>query len=169
MKDQIETNLRVLIGQPLVSVTRAANMQMFGFGKWVDAIEGEARKVGEYALHLQCVWRVVSSNRIIVAQRDMYYPLGDPETEPEHWMWDRQGANRCDERTKRLITQYTNCPLIVESIVADEIGGLSLLFSEGIKLEVFPDDSLPDEYWRFFKPGTEENHFVVSGEGVETG
>jgi hypothetical protein len=96
----------------------------------------------------------------------MYYPAGDPETEPEDWEWDEEGANRCDERTRQLMAKHVECPLIVESVIADDVGGLSLIFSEGVKLEVFPDNSLPDEYWRFFRPGAEEEHFIVSGEGI---
>jgi len=168
MKEQIEITLSVLIGQPLVSAVRAANMQMFGFGKWVNATHGEDRKVGEYALHLQCAWRIVKSNRILVAQRDMYYASGDCNEEPEGWEWDKAGANRCDERTKQLIAEHVDGPLVVESVEADYVGSLRLVFSKGVMLEVFPDDSLGEEHWRFFKSATEDKHFVVYDEGIES-
>lgn len=167
MKHEIETHLNILIGQPLISATRAARMQMFGFGNWIDALEGEPRKVGEYALHLQCAWRVTFKDKIFVAQNDMFYPNGDYENEPENWYWDVSEKNRCDEKMKELIIQQKNCRLIVEKINADEFGSLRLLFNESYSLEVFPNNSLPDEFWRFFRPSTEENHFIVGGNGIE--
>ncbi len=167
MKDEIEYHLNSLIGEPLISASRAASMQMFGFGNWVDDPEEEARKVGEYAVHLQCTWRITSTNKIFVGRNDMYYPSGDYEIEPENWNWDVIGANKCDEKTNELIKQHVDCPLIVEKITADEFGSLNLQFSGNFRLEIFPDDSLPKEFWRFFKPTNEENHFVVGGNGIE--
>jgi hypothetical protein len=43
-----------------------------------------------------------------------------------------------------------------------------LALSEEFMLDVFPDDSLPGEHWRFFQPGREAPHFVVSGGGSDT-
>ena len=167
MKDKIESHLKVLIGQPLISANRAASMQMFGFGIWVDAVDGEPIKVGEYALHLQCAWRITSKDKIFVGQNDIFYPRGDPEFEPEDWNWDVTGANRCDEKTNVLINRHIDCPLIVEKITADEFGSLCLQFSDNFRLDIFPDNSLPEEFWRFFKHSKEENHFVVYGNGIE--
>ena len=167
MKNEIESYLISLIGQPLIGASRAASMQMFGFGNWVDTVDGEIRKVSEYALHLQCAWRITSKDKIFVGQNDMFYPSGNYETEPKNWNWDVTGNNRCDEKTDELIDQHVDCPLIVEKITADEFGSLNLQFSENFRLEIFSDNSLPEEFWRFFKPTNEENHFVVGGNGIE--
>ncbi len=142
-------------------------MQMFGFGSWIDALEGEPRKVGEYDLHLQCAWRIASKDKIFVGRNDVYYPSSNYETEPENWDWDVIGANRCDEKTNELIKQHINSPLIVKKITADELGSLNLQFSENFRLEIFPDDSLPEEFWRFFRYSKGENHFVVGGNGID--
>jgi hypothetical protein len=32
---------------------------------------------------------------------------------------------------------------------------------------MFPHDSEGDEHWRFFKPQTEEPHFVVTGKALQ--
>lgn len=167
VKNKIETHLNILIGQPLIISNRASNMQMFGFGKWVVATRGESRKVGEYALHLQCAWRIVSSNEILVGSSDMYYPNGNPDVEQEDWDWDVVGKNRCDEQINFFLEQQVGNQLILKNIIADEVGSLTLLFKKDIKLEVFPNNSLSDEHWRFFKSGTDESHFVFSGNGIE--
>ena len=167
MKNEIENYLNSLIGKPLISANRAASMQIFGFGTWVDAHEGESRKVGEFAIHIQCPWRITSEDKIFVAQSDMFYPKGDYESESEDFDWDVNGNNRCDERTSELIEQTINLPLIVKELSADKFGSLNLKFSKNFSLEIFPSDSLPEEFWRFFKSGTNDNHFVVCGNGIE--
>jgi hypothetical protein len=41
-----------------------------------------------------------------------------------------------------------------------------------VRLELFPDDSLDDladsERWRFFQPGSDGPHFLVTGGGCDT-
>lgn len=52
--------------------------------------------------------------------------------------------------------------MIITEVGADEIGGLYISFDSGIKLEVFPNDSLEDEFWRFIEfNGQDSEHFVV--------
>lgn len=60
--------------------------------------------------------------------------------------------------------------LIVESVHGDELGGATLFLSNNCILEFFPDSSEEseyNEYWRIFKPGNLESHFVVGGLGIE--
>ena len=44
-------------------------------------------------------------------------------------------------------------------------GRIRLTFDGGVRLELFPDDSLDDvtdsERWRFFEPGADGPHFLV--------
>ena len=60
-----------------------------------------------------------------------------------------------------------NEPMIVLGLDADDVGGLRIYFSNGYKLELFPDDSLGEEFWRFFQLDSETRHFVVTGNGIE--
>jgi hypothetical protein len=79
--------------------------------------------------------------------------------------WDQPGVNRCDERVSMFLEERQDAPLIVEEVQADVVGSLRLILSGGYVLEVFPDDSVGGEYWRFFQPSTEAEHFVVTGQG----
>jgi len=54
-------------------------------------------------------------------------------------------------------------PFTVQTVEAGEAGSLVIALEEGYNLEIFPHDSEGDEHWRFFKPQTEEPHFVVTG------
>lgn len=172
MKEAIEQALFPLLGLPLWAISRAANMEGFHFGErhFTTSRFGNRApiEVGEYALHVQCAWRIVDSERIIVASRDVYEPAGELADEPANFDWDVHGANRCDERVSALLAMHDQRPLHVTTVTADVYGGFQLFLSEGYALQVFPNDSCPGERWRLFKPDTDDDHFVVTGKGIES-
>jgi hypothetical protein len=170
MKEEIESVMRVLVGLPLLAPYRAANMMMFGFGKTVHDIDlrGNPCEVPEYSLHVQCHWRILANHpspRILVGSSDLYYP-SDPSLDrrDEKFQWDLIGANLCDRRMNGFMEEHATCPLIVESIEADEVCGLRIRFTEGFLLELLPDASPQDRFyeeWRLLLPGTKRPHFIV--------
>lgn len=166
-KELIEDKLHSLVGLPLTDGSRAANMQCFHFGQKCTRLsrKGETVTVSKFALHVQCRWRIVGREGIIVGARDMYYPAGDPDDPPDEFDWDKPGANRCDERMKQFFQKHKT-PLLVEEIEADITGGLRVQLQGGFRLEIFIDDSLNDEHWRFFEPGIDSAHLVVTGQGI---
>ena len=138
-------------------------MQMFSFGQSGGATD-KKRRVAEYALHVQCAWCLVGADGIVAADNDYYYPPGDPDHPPDGWEWDR--TNRCDERMSSFVELQSESPLVVRGIRADGIGGLQVRMNHRYLLEVFPNNSQPDEHWRFFSPGRRKRHFVVTGLGI---
>lgn len=159
MKDLIEAELGILIKQPLIDIGRAGNLLWISFGKelFITDKNGCKKSKRKYALHIQCAWRIVNDSRIIVGSRDFYTPrtgLGNISFE-----WDNPGVNRFDEKIEEL--QDLSRSTIVEGVVADEFGGLKIIFDSGIRLEIFPDESLEDEFWRFIIAGETSKHFVV--------
>ncbi len=124
VKDQIEAQLRVLVGLPLWDSGRGADMEWFAFGarQTVPQRGGGSREVSEYALHVHCQWRLVSPTGIVTGRQDLYYPAGDPDQEPPDRDWDRQGANRCDERIAAFFAAPATSFLHVEQIWADQPG-----------------------------------------------
>jgi hypothetical protein len=167
MKDRIEQELRILIGQPLSEVFRVADMECFAFGHLVPVknFKGEETESYEYALHIQCAWRITGPAGIVVASRDRYYPPGEPDTEPPDWEWDK--FNRCDERMASFLEEDRESHLVVQFIQAGEVGSVRIGLGQGFTLEVFPDDSLGGEYWRFFQRPSQGDHFVVTSQGIE--
>jgi hypothetical protein len=167
-KERIVSELSRLVGKPLWSAGRAADLQWFQFGvkKDVSDMKGRKKEVGEYAIHIQCAWRISSPSGIVVASSDRYLPKDDSQRNDEDFHWDTQGANLCDARTASLVDQHF--PLVVKQAMADESGGFQLLFESDFRLEAFPDSSRSDlELWRLFNPYSEEAHFVVTGGGIE--
>jgi len=167
MRAEIQQAASGLIGQLLWDAGRAADLAWFAFGerRMVQDFRGDPKEVGEFALHVQCAWRIVQNERVVVGHRDLYYPAGAGDKSPEvpaDFHWDAQGANRLDERLQQL---FKNPPagMIVKRIEVGLAGGLRLYFENEAVLELFPDDSFDEEHWRLFRPYREEKHFVVQG------
>ena len=169
MKEEIEQYLKRLINMPLKDVGRAADLEWFVFEVHIHlgSSNQDEQTPSEYTLHAECAWRIVDPEGIIVGSRDRYYRAGiDPYFDILEFEWDVPGSNRCDERVNNLMKSRADNPLIVQSVEADSYGGLRIRFSNDISLELFPDDSLAGEYWRFFRLGDSSNHFVVTGKGA---
>jgi hypothetical protein len=153
MRNEIESSLQTLIGLPFWDAGRAADLEWFQFGKpkTITDFKGENKTVGEYALHVQCAWRIHDATGIIVASRDRYEPADEVE-DSENFEWDRPGANLCDWKMMQFLARTTGVGQIVTQVEADDLGGLCILLSADVAIEVFPDSSAADEYsedWRF--------------------
>lgn len=169
MRAQIEGVLKKLQDLPMLESGRNVDLQSFQFGpiRKVSDRHGEIRMVGTYALHVQCAWRITCGNEIVVASRDRFYPAGDSYQEVENFEWDKPGANRCDERISKMFQNRSGSPFIVKNIISDDFGGFSLSFDSEYTLTVFPDDSLEGEFWRFFEPFSNQEHFIITGKGIQ--
>jgi hypothetical protein len=170
MKDEIKKRLNCLVGLPLFKMGRSGNLIWMSFGngfKFTDK-NGKEKLIGEYALNIQCCWRMTKNNRIIVAYRDIYYPSKLWTGNEDLFNWDVQGMNRCDELIKEIIpNNKTNETIYVKSIEADDIGGFKIVFTGDYLVDVFPDNSIETEFWRFFSKLDSEKHFVVSTRGID--
>ena len=166
LSSDVLSQLHPLIGLQFTAAGRAADLEWFSFGEdRTVLIDDESTKiVSDYALHVQCAWRICDSSRIIVASRDRYYPP-DPTTEVEgDFDWDVSGGNLCDIRIRELMDSFNGQFPRVERITADNVGSLTVFLSSSIVIEVFPDNSYLDEdseHWRFFRPYIKQPHFVV--------
>ncbi|MBZ5671658.1 MAG: hypothetical protein LAO04_18265 [Acidobacteriia bacterium] len=171
MKAQIAAATAVLLGKPLWTCRRAGDMATFQFGERKKALDFYARpsEVGEYALHVQCAWRITCGDELVVGSRDLYYPADYHDTRedlPPEFDWDRD-PNRRDKLLDSLFGNGTR-EFVVQRIEAGAAGSLHIALSDGYSLDVFPYDSLGGEHWRLFIPGKDEPHFVVTGRGIET-
>jgi hypothetical protein len=159
----IEKNLSILINTELSDIGRAGNMLWMAFGNDVavtDFFTKQQRTVSKYALHVSCAWRIFYNDEIIVASRDFYILREDINNEDTDW--DVLGNNRFDIKVSEIIKKIKVTPIHVIEIHADMLGGFSISFDNGYVMDVFPDDSLKEEYWRFFHNDNKESpHFVV--------
>jgi hypothetical protein len=140
-------------------------MDMFHFGKRHTILtdQGNPREVGEYFLHVQCAWRILSPGSIVVASRDRWYPDDETDTPPADFDWTQPG-NRCDKRLAAFIhANAEDDSLVVTAVAADRVGSVKLQLAKGVELDIFPDDSFEAEHWRFFQTDKTVAPFVVTG------
>jgi len=171
LRQQIENVMSPLVGMPLWDAGRAADLLWLAFGQrqTISDFRGKPREVGQYALHVQCAWRFVQGEKVLAGNRDLYYPRGyknQKEEFPRQFNCDVQGANRCDEMLAELFAggaqQY-----VIQRIEVGQAGEFALLLEGGLTLQIFPNDSLEGEHWRLFRPGSDEQHTVYTGLGLE--
>ncbi len=159
LRQQILEALAPLLGLPLSIARRAADMRTLQFGKLVDREGGCS--VGEYALHIQCSWRIEGPAGIVTGRLDLYEPAD--QTAPidwDTWQYDKN-PNLQDKLFQEFFEQHQTA-LIVKTIDADECGGAVLEFENGYKLRLFPAGT-ESEDWRIFVPGDLDSHFLISG------
>lgn len=170
MREAIRSQIGKLIGLNLQYAGRASNLFWLGFGELISVTRrGKTEELAEYALDIQCSWRIIKDNKILVGSRDFYSPRTGWNEENDDFDWDVQGNNRFDERIESFI-ENTKEHVAVERVEPDEVGGLKIFLSQGYLLEVFPDTSEDDEYsefWRFFNRRENSPHFIVTGNGIE--
>ena len=170
MTAQIEGAVAVLCGRALWACRRAADMATFQFGERRNTTDyfGRPSTGGEYALHVQCPWRIIRDDEIVVGSADLYYPeelQNDGKEVPADFDWYRS-PNRRDKLLRSLFEDGKRS-FVVQKVEAGIQGSLRILLSDDLSLEVLPVDSLSHERWRLFRPGTDEPHLVVTGRGVE--
>jgi hypothetical protein len=168
MKAEIERAASALSGKTLWRCLRAADMATFAFGERRKSVTGRGgpREIGEWALHVQCAWRILQGDRIIVGDRDLAYPENYQQEDPipDEFDWD-VSPNRRDQLLASLFMGHA---FVVRSIEVGAIGSLSIRLTEGLSLDIFPNDSVSKEYWRLFEPDKGGLHFVVTPRGLET-
>jgi hypothetical protein len=145
-------------------------MRVLHFGAVTD---GEDGSWGKYALHLQCPWRLDGPAGTVTGQDDLW-EHATLELPPDDWSFEhgdslqdaRLGAllGSYDERTRSWINSKPG-HLVVMSVDATDYGDLTVEFSGGYTLRVFPASSR-GEFWRLFVSDSNDSHFVVRPEQV---
>ncbi len=163
-----------------VSVARnAGDMKNFQFGAMTPHPTGKGT-VGQYALHIQCPWRIVTEQQPwrIPATDPMITGSGDwwePAIKSDSFEWEGWNEHRStpslqehllealfqhyDSETKSYVNVSDH--LVVQQVEADDCGGLNIHLSGGFRLQVFPNGK-SGEHWRFFSPGTETPHVILA-------
>lgn len=165
IKTQVIRSLSELISLPLAVARDAADMKNFQFGALRPHPSGRGT-LGEYALHIQCPWRLTQIGHIVTGSEDYYQP---EETDKEVDLEDWRAGNLQRKRLGEVLQSFDSATrswvngtdeLVVESVAADDFGGFELILSGDFRVQVFPCGSR-GEYWRFFEPGGDGPHLVV--------
>jgi hypothetical protein len=74
--------LSQIVGLPLTAARRAADMRTFQFGT-LRPVDGGS--VGDFALHVQCPWRIEGPSGIITGRLDLWEQVEDNVPFDENW------------------------------------------------------------------------------------
>jgi hypothetical protein len=151
--------LSEIVGLPLTASRRAADMRTFQFGQ-LRAVDRSS--VGDFALHLQCPWRIEGPDGLVTGRLDLWEPVEDNAPYDENWNYEKS-PNLQDALVKQWLAQNE---LVVASVDADEFGGAAISFSQGFVLRLFPAGTRGED-WRWFQPNRGARHLVISGGAVE--
>lgn len=169
--------LAQLHGKELVVARRAADLRGFHFGDLheVDLPKEPFRSVrGDWALHIQCPWRLDRPEGIVTGRSDLWLTeAGDmPDTPdvdgvPNDSLQDLRIAEWLGHRDPVLgsIPAAISRPLVLATRALAH-GGAEIDLSGGYQLTMFPDGSAGED-WRLFRCGVDEPHFVITGGQVD--
>lgn len=117
--------------------------------------DGGAKAVHDWAIQVQCPWRISQSGRIVIAYRDFYYsdvPLSNLAVLTK---------SRFNTVLETLCAEFDATPPVVDAVETDDSGGFSVHLSHDYRLEVFPAESTESgKQWRVFQPGIQGRSFV---------
>ena len=156
MKVQIENTLQELIGIKLTQTTRSADMECLKFGFKTN---NKNQNIGEFGLHIQTDWRIISGKGILIGSNDLFEPNSENKYEMD---FDYEKGNLRDEKLRNLIDSNN---LVVSRVVEDGIGGLNIGFNNQMELQIIPTNSSESEYnefWRLIDNRDTESRHIVS-------
>src|SRR5262249_25646643 len=84
-RQQVIAALRQIIGLPLTAVRRAADMRTFQFGA-MRLVDGGF--VADFALHVQCPWRIEGADGIVTGRSDLWEPAEENTPFDENWDYE---------------------------------------------------------------------------------
>ncbi len=155
--------LTQLIGLSLSAARRAADMRTLQFGTLCPVDRGS---VGDFALHIQCPWRIEGLDGIMTGRSDLWEPVeSGPDIDREAWDYEK-GPNLQDAQLEQLLAQHGQS-LVVREVDANDFGDATVAFDGGYVLRLFPAGTRSED-WRLFRPATDDPHFVISGGKVES-
>lgn len=151
-------------------------LRIWGFAREVDTLVvqfGEPLSrdtgLGSHTLRIACAWRLASPTSILAASGDLFTP-SDPDADLESFDWDVRGASWWDERMS-AVARILEQRVTVSTFLADSYGGVRLVCTGGLELEIFPNSSpsphVESEFWRLIRSGEAEDYVAVGTSGIE--
>ena len=151
-----------LKGKKIQYIGRCLDLVWIGFG---DIIERKTKqgvdKIAEYSLHIQCPFKIVDKCKIVVGKSDMFVSATDKEDTVD---LNLQNNTLFDLKAKTLMDSFNTEKII--DVELNEWGDL-FIYLDSINIAIFIDNSTDDESWRLFRTGSDDEHAVVSGTGIE--
>ncbi|MEU0935570.1 MULTISPECIES: hypothetical protein [unclassified Embleya] len=149
--ERVNESLQRVVGLTFHEIGRFESMATLGFGDEVPLTTtdgGPARTGRAYALHIQCPFRLLQGNRIVLGSEDLYRRL--PEGSPPSA--DREQEYAYDRGAEVVEGVLSRAKPRILSIAVAEIGDLRIELEQAIRVQVFPATPSRHEAWRFLLP-----------------
>ncbi len=133
MDSDIQRIVSAIVGLPLSALGRAADLAWFEFGSRRTVLShlGKEKVVGDYALHIQCPWRITQGDKIITGRGDIFCtPEQSEEPTPCDFDWEKE--NRFD-RIVEVLFDHERRQFTVQAVQAGEVGSLLIELERGGK------------------------------------
>ncbi|GBF75742.1 hypothetical protein PA598K_04170 [Paenibacillus sp. 598K] len=169
LSPQIIEGLEQIINLPIARLGRAGNMMWMGLGQVKEDFDiwGSVVKTSDFSLNVQSKWRIQKDSKIIVGSGDFYYPERyDDDFDWSNYDWDTDG-NLFEKISKEFIETNAR-KVFVDSFSISALYEIEIIFSNGMKLEIFQDGCFEreSELWRFFKRNSNV-HIVSTNLGIK--
>jgi len=106
---------------------------------------------------------------ILAGSGDLFTPA-DPDADLETFDWDVDGASWWDVRMKDVSRLLEEVVMVI-TFLADTYGGVRIVCTGGIEVELFPNSSpaphVETEFWRLVRAGQAEDCVIVGSAGIE--
>lgn len=150
-----------LIGLELWHPARSVDLVSFQIGgkhQNVEEMKDESSR-GQFALHLQCAFRIRSLEKILTSVENFYHSAKKDDddfdwTEPRTTLFDARAA---------LIFQPEKRRYFISSFEIGHVGSFSLACTNDLFLDVFPCGFGDREHWRLFELDGIHHVFLNTG------
>jgi hypothetical protein len=174
IRREIEAALSSLVGLPLTSATRVADMATFGFGALPVAGTGAVDVAPAYRLHVQEIWRITLEGEILVGYGDYFFPPRGSHVARADFVARDAARTRRDDLVDDWMSHDPDGAHVVAAVRGTRAGDLAITFGDGCVLETFATSASTaadgsDEFWRLVPPRVtgEEQGLVVTAHGIE--
>lgn len=156
MEKNIEQSINKVHKKKFLCLGRATNLLWIQFGNILKLknFKNEEIEKGEYVFHIQCPWRFIQKNKILLGNEDIY----QSEEYIENFDWTKKGTSIFDKKESSINELLKNTK--VKEVYLNSLGDLKIIFTNEVIFEVFLNTSLKMESYRFINNKTRE-HFVI--------
>lgn len=140
-------------------IGRCSDMIWISFGKKIFTVNHRNEEVqkSEYEFHIQCPFRIIRDNNILLSNYDIY----EVQQKASNEEWDVYGNNKYDKTVNEMLLPIL--PLKVIKVNSSKIGDIEILLEKNIVINIFVNSSDFVEEWRFINNNTGE-HYVFREE-----
>ena len=160
---QAINTLNSILGKPLRYIKRCSDMIDIGFGDMIKELnsKGKTQIKPEFAIHIQCPFRVIIEGSIVVGSEDIYIPQNTSEGSLD---LDALRSTRFDVIVESLNSYMGNeC---VNNVILGSLGDITIELTK-LTIQALVVGSSENEDWRFLELTGDKKHLVRYGKIYE--